>query len=313
MEIKEKESLINNIAKDTKETKNLHMPLPNLNEMDDEYSDPEMDDYEEAEQIFDFQSLIPSFPKGSDVSYKYALVEEKLIPKSASNFDIIQTELTEMHREVAVKYIMQLHYHFKITNDAFYASITYLDICLSKIKIPKKQIQLYAAVCYWTSTKLEARFMEPTVEEINKITGCAFTQEEFDRTEINIVRALNCKLSYPTSKFFMRFYLAIGNANQDAILIAGNVTQLALIKFDFFETKPSVVASASVVLTLESLCNHSAAKKVINVMSRDDIRDIVICMNKLQRYIMQIQRSTRPYEFLDKMKLPINCGSFLES
>ncbi|KAH0788634.1 Cyclin, N-terminal domain containing protein [Histomonas meleagridis] len=312
METQNQSYFSNRIEKDIKNREALHLPLPDFNDMDDEYSDPDLDEYDfEEEQITDFQSLLPGFPKNSDISYKYALEEEKTIPKSSINFDRIQTELTEKHREVAVKCIMQLHFYFRLTNDAYYNSVTYLDICLSNTQIPEAKIQLYAIVCYWIATKVETNFMEPTVEDINKITGHAFTQEEFDCTEIRIVMSLNCKLYYPTSKFFMRFYLTIGSADQEAISIAGGLTEFAMLKIDFFDYKPSVIASAAIVLALESLGKPRDARRVMRIMNHEDIKNIVITMNKFQKYVMARQKSSSSNDIFVNMKLPIKCYSFL--
>lgn len=279
---------------------------------DDEYSDPEIEnEYEEEadeEEGGAIEMLLNDFPAGSDIVYYCALQEEKEIPRSTNDFEMKQTDVTPRIREKAVKWILELNAYFKLTNDAKYNAVTYLDIVLSNRWVQKKELQLYTAVCYWLAAKVDTR-AQPSVERINEATGEKFTQEEFNATEGIILDVISYQLSYPTSKLFMRFYLSIGNCTEYSILVANLFTEIGLLKFEFMDFKPSVVAAASVIFALIVEERDADAKRVLSIFSSDSYLNIEKCIEIIQEYLVPLQPQ---FPFLENVELPISFQSFFK-
>lgn len=280
-----------------------------VDDYESEYSDPDFEDEVEEEEEHDsFDELLHDFPAGSEYIYDCSLQEEVAIPRSTNDFYDCQTEITPKQRESAVKWILKLNFYFKLTSDSTYNAVTYLDIFLSNRKIQKKELQLYAVVCYWLAAKVDTR-AQPSIEKINEATGENFTQESFNSAEDIILDVLSYQLSYPTSKFFMRFYLSIGNSTDNTILIANLFTEIALLKFEFMDFKPSIIAAASVVFSLKIESRDEDAKRILSLIPCINYLSIQKCIELIQQHVISIKSQL---QFLDDIKFPIDYRSLFE-
>ncbi|EAX97481.1 Cyclin, N-terminal domain containing protein [Trichomonas vaginalis G3] len=251
---------------------------------DDEYSDPDIysdeseEDSNDLFQKLDQENLDKPLQLASSASaiFAQAYEDEQTIPISKQSILKIQTALTPKYREVTVRWLIQLNYHFKLTSDTLYSAVTYFDIYISLRNIELNELQLYAVVCYWISAKIDNR-CQPPIAEFNKITNENFTLEQFSRAEVNIVTALNFTLNFPTSKFFMRRFLLLTRNDSNLIEITNFFTEIALQKWEFIEIPPSLCAISAIACAASALGYSQDAKSVIHLARYNDYELLLNC------------------------------------
>ena len=266
----------------------LNYSSTNITE-DDEYSDPS-DIYSDSENLdeTDLDDLfakvdsenandILQVVKCANIIERKAIEEQELTPISKEAILSTQKEMTTKHREIVVRWLIQLNYHFKLTSDTLYNAVTFFDIYISKCQIKLQELQLYAAVCYWMSAKVDTR-CQPSVEEFNKISNESFTVEQFSKAEVDVFRALNYKMSYPTSKLFMRRLLLLTSKDQYVIEMTNFFTEIALQKWDYVGIPPYIIAVSAIFCSCASLENEEDAFVIMKACPSDEVDLLIECI-----------------------------------
>jgi cyclin B len=217
-------------------------------EEETEYSDPEMSDDSEDVQLDDSQQLTGM----TDLILLQALEEEKLQSVSCDQFQRIQTEFRPRHREIAVKWLLQLNSRFAFSRDTIYNAVIYFDNAAMQIAIPRGQIQCYAIACFCLSVKIDLR-TTPTIRQLVELTGEQFTAGLLAEKELEVLRALSFRLSYGTIVFHMRIYSQLIDRSSYLDRLAELLAELALMKFEFLDYRPSIVAVGVFVLSALAL------------------------------------------------------------
>jgi hypothetical protein len=220
-----------------------------------EYSDPDFTDSDECPEDI---SSIPT----EDLIFSRSLILENQIPRSSARILEIQSPFDATNRERAVHRIIELNYHFQLSSDALYNAVCYFDILLSTFPFKLDSYQLIAAVCYWLSSKVDTG-LKLTVDRINELIGTAFTSDSFKSMEITILNALGFQLSFPTAKMFMRRILTKSNATNDVFHVSNLLVEVALMKFQFVDVRPSIIAAAAIAVSWAGLRNLEAARMAI--------------------------------------------------
>lgn len=273
------------------------MQKPAIVVVSDEYSDPsdieydtlseeesEYYDEDEKEQELFVEIDLQHAGKLCEVSRLAGIIFKKAIDEeSACAVDkekILETQkfIKPKHRELVVRWIIQLNYHYKLTSDTLYNAITYLDIFLSKVPIPLEKLQLYAAVCYWISAKIDNR-CQPSVSEFSNVSNEKFTVAQFSAAEVQIISALNFVLSYPTSKLFMRRILYLTSNDQLIIEMTNFFTEIALQKWEFVGIPPYTCAISAVFCSCAILGKEEDAFNVVKAVK--DFELFVACSNEM--------------------------------
>ena len=285
-------------------------------ETESEYSDPEFEEYSEEEDDFsEEQTLDNTF-----LIISQARKDEVNIRTSCNLFEKTQTEVSTNNRESVVKWLIKLHYYFNLTNEVLFNSITYLDILMCTKNIPKAKLQLYASVCYWVSAKVDTR-AQPSIEKFNELTGEKFTIDLFASVEIELITALNFKLSYPTAKLFIRQPLNKYEANENIRNISRFISEISLFKFEFLDYRPSMIAASALILSFASMGQIETAKEILKqeLEFGSNINILKKCLHILKKHVAievesHLMTSTiQVKELLQMMNLNFDIEAFFQS
>lgn len=260
---------------------------------DSEYSDPELnysdDDINHNEEEEDELTSI-------ELMVNTARKEEMQVQISCNLFSAMQKEITPINRENVIKWLIKLNYYFRLTNDVLFNTVYYLDILLCSKMITKNDISAYAAVCYWISSKVDTR-AQPSIKEFNDASGFQFTRELFSKIEIEIITILRYKLHYPTTKFFMRqlqdeFY---SSEDENVIDFSRFLSEVSIIKFDFLNYKPSVIASSILIVASSSFGHFGNAVDVAvkEISFGTDIDIIKSCIELLKKHALLLMNDNK--------------------
>ena len=324
MQLKES-NRIYQIASNKRVFKSLSQPVHQvvLNEKnpipsDSEYSDPELvfssdDDNENQEEEDEITSI--------ELMVNTARKEEIDVHTSCNLFTEMQNEITPSNRESVVKWLIKLNYYFRLTNDVLFNTVTFIDILLCTKAIKKADMSVYAAVCYWISSKVDTR-AQPSVKEFNDASGFNFTQELFSKKEIEIISILDYKLHYPTTKFFMRqlqdeFY---SSEDENVIDFSRFLSEISIIKFEFLDYKPSTIAASILIIASSSFGHVGNAVDVAvkEISFGTDLSIIKECINLLMKYALLLMdenkesKSRGIKELFDKANMDIDFEEILQ-
>jgi len=228
-----------------------------------EYSDPDVTDSSDGE--------IPTCPVSERTEYlifSRSLEVEKRSPISKSAMREANPGITPEMREKAVKRLIQFNYHFRLSSDAFHNAVVYFDVVLSRAAIAPPDLELCAVCCYHVSAKVDTR-IRLTPDMFNAVLGSQFTTRDFVLMEQRIVTAVDCELSFPTPKMFLRRFSEAVAASAEVVEISNVLVEIAILMFGFVGTRPSVLAGAVLSVACASVGDFASARRVI-VEARGD-------------------------------------------
>jgi hypothetical protein len=257
-------------------------PIPLVVEVADdklEYSDPDID---EGDDVPVAQSASCSLLDPlSEAVFRTAVHEEESVTISCAQFLAVQTEIVPRHREVAVKWLIQLNYRFAFSSDAIYNAVVLFDLVSMRIPIQKPEIQVYATVCYCLAVKIDAR-TRPSIDELNSVTGQSLTNAQLFRKEIEIIRILGFKLSYATIRLYVRIFLDALKPGESVTALVNFLSEIALMKFQFLDFRHSTVALAAFVLGSSGIGFLDVAANAIRICHCENPTEFVRCVDLLR-------------------------------
>lgn len=243
----------------------------NVEDAEDEYSDP---DFEEDE--LDFPTTAPQIM--TDLILKEALSSERELDISWAKMLQNNPLLTAEIREKAIKRIIQFNYTFQLSSDAFHNAVMYFNIVLSHTHIENNEMELLASVCYQLASKVDTRFfLSPP--KFNAVLGTDFTQNDFKAMEMKVVITLGFKLSYPTSKLFMRGLIQSIDAQVEVIELTNVLVELAMMIPAFISIPPSIQAIAAVAISCAAVGSFDVAKEVTAQCAKTD--NLLLCIDTM--------------------------------
>ena len=289
------------------QTGSLHLDLSTIQQAqpdndEDEYSDPEFVDnssasYDSDDDDIDFEDMPEVDQRNLNKPEKLAKYAETIfsiaiqdIPTSSASseeFRKNQTEITPEMHETAVKWILRLQAQYQMSNDALYEAVTYLNTILSKSPVRKSQLQLITVTCIWMASKIEERTV-PKLEDLSTICSNQYGADDFVKCERKLLRILDFRLSFPTSKFFLRRLLDSIDAEAQIIEVADFFCDLSLMPLEFVDFPPNVIAFAAVCLGKLCLNEFCPTLRLMAYAHMSDLDDVKKCGNGMLQYAPKI-------------------------
>lgn len=201
-------------------------------------------------------SIMKRIPQLTMNIFVESIEEEKYRCVSTELIENVQTSFLPKYYRVIVRWLFDLSSRVKTTSDAIYNSIELFQRVICKQNIAKNELQLYMMVCFWISSKLDLRRHYVSFKDINELAATNYTIEQFTEKEFDIMRLLTFRISFPTTKFFMRIFLKMA----DADTALNEITNLLLTEFstryELIDFAPSHV-SFTILMYSSALLNKS--------------------------------------------------------
>ena len=210
----------------------------------EEYSDFEAD-YEEESQ----EDLCTIY----DNIIKNAVAEQCSLISSQKFLEIQADTITELNRKHEIEWILHTHQSYNMAADILYSSLMLFDIFLCSRPVSYDMLRKISCACLIIGCKIEERD-EKSRKLIIKMLDNHVVGETFQQLEIEILKTIDFKLSYPTSKLFLRRTLEMVHPDQKKHETAHFFLELSLQYIDFFDFLPSVIAASA--MSLAFLCEN---------------------------------------------------------
>lgn len=188
--------------------------------------------------------LVPTL--ANDIYMYIRHLEDKLALRE--DFLSNQIQLTPRMRSRIVDWIMSLSYKFELLSETLYLTIRLMDRFFEKEVVSKDKIQLCAGTAFFIACKYEEIY-PPQLKAFMDI--CASSKSELLKMEMSILRVLKFDLSYPLPLHFLRRFSKAAHATSEIHTMAKYIMELSLLEYACSHWKPSLLAAASLYLTLQ--------------------------------------------------------------
>lgn len=160
---------------------------------------------------------------------------------------VFQPEITSRMRAILIDWLALVCTKSKLSPDAFYLTVNILDRYLSLKKATKKNLQLIGAAALFIASKYEDIYHVP-VDDLVYLCDRAYSTEQIYRMEEKVLKALNYRISIPTTYKFLLRFLNAGHADNEIVYLSCYILELTMLKIDFVEYLPSELAAATVFI-----------------------------------------------------------------
>jgi len=170
----------------------------------------------------------------------------------------VQEHLLPHHRKIVTDWMLEVCEEQNCSPQVFLSSVQYLDRVLSQHPVKTGELQLLASACLLLSSKLH----DPhplSLYNLVVYTDCSISMPELQSMEMMVLEKLRWELASPTSGQFLSIILAnMENilSNQVLSLVqkhAGTFLALAATEYRFYNVKPSLLASVSIISAVGGL------------------------------------------------------------
>merc|ERR1712130_9838 len=176
----------------------------------------------------------------------------------------IQQKIVPSHRKIVTDWMLELCQESNLSSQVFLSSVHYMDTVLSEMSLHPSQLQLLASACLSLASKLS----DPRPLSLYKLviaTDCSCSLSELQDMEMLVLQKLHWELSSPSSLQFLSLLLSqldsLRMPTSKMIEIvekqAETYLMLAATEYKFYNVRPSIMASAAILTSVEQLMGKS--------------------------------------------------------
>jgi Cyclin, N-terminal domain/Cyclin, C-terminal domain len=160
-----------------------------------------------------------------------------------------QTELKPIMRSILVDWLVEVHKKFVLLPETLHLTVALIDRYLSVARVPRLRFQLLGITALFIASKYEEIY-PPEVKDCVYTTDRGVSRQDVLDMEMDILQALNFRISGPTAYPFLVRFLFITEATQTARFAANYYLERFLQEYDYINHRPSLIAAAAVCLAL---------------------------------------------------------------
>ncbi|XP_033951941.1 G2/mitotic-specific cyclin-B1-like [Pseudochaenichthys georgianus] len=161
-------------------------------------------------------------------------------------------EVTGNMRAILVDWLVQVSLKFRLLQETMYLTVGIIDRFLQDNPVPKKQLQLVGITAMFLASKYEEMY-PPEISDFAYITDKAYTTAEIRDMEMAILRVLKFQLGRPLPLQFLRRASKVYQVTAEQHTLAKYLLELTMVDYEMVHMPPSIVASASLALSLKVL------------------------------------------------------------
>ncbi|KAH0789907.1 Cyclin, N-terminal domain containing protein [Histomonas meleagridis] len=202
--------------------------------------------------------------------------EEQSMPLDISSFSRVQTEIQQNVRNIVVRWMINIHHHFKLSSQTLYNSVYYLDYILSHKNISKSDIQILGASCLWEAAKLEeVKILDYT--QIAEYCKNEYDVQDFENYERFILKQLLFRIQLPSPKEFLKRFLCGIDACKEIREVSFFLCESSLYDYQIRAFLPSKVAFTIVLVATYSLNMQVPLPTLMGYAHMPDFNGLIIC------------------------------------
>jgi len=161
-------------------------------------------------------------------------------------------------RGVLLDWLVEVHLQFKLLQETLYMTVAIIDrfLQIEGLTIKRNKLQLVGVSAMFIASKVEEMYA-PEINDFVYITDNAYSALEIRETELRILRAINFGLGRPLPLHFLRRNSKAGDVDVLQHTVAKYVLESSIVEYDFAQISPSMLAAASLFLSIRLLESNS--------------------------------------------------------
>jgi cyclin A len=219
----------------------------------------------------------------------YEYLRENEVRYHPKDYMMYQKDITPHMRAILVDWLIEVAEEYKLSSETLYLAVSYIDRYLSKKTVLRGKLQLVGVAAMLLASKYEEIYA-PSVDDFVYISDNTYTKEEVFCMESSLLDTLEFCLTGATTKNFLRRFLKAAGAGADVTvtMFANYLCELSLHDYSFVKYLPSVVAAASVVLSLHTLSKTPSWTSTLEYYTRlhfsdDSLRKCITDLLRLHK------------------------------
>lgn len=202
---------------------------------------------------------------------------ENAKPETGLHWVDHQPHLRPPMRNILLDWLVEVHNEFSLNIKTLFLSIAYLDrLLICKPGIFRHRFQLYGLTCLWVASKFEDLYSN-SIRDLVWICDDAYTRNDFEDAEKEILESLNWNLAQVTIRCFMDEYM---EAEDDATIsqedqnsyqeLARLLAELCLSDYVFLRMYvPSVIATSAIFIARHTILGGTMPNWLIEASGYD--------------------------------------------
>merc|ERR1712025_898 len=210
-------------------------------------------------------------------------------------------------RAVLVDWLVEVQIQFKLLQETLFLTVNTIDrfLAIEGKTIHRSKLQLVGVAAMFLVSKIEEVYA-PAISDFVYITDNAYTEAEIGQMELRIIRALEFDLCQPIALNFLRRYSKAGDVDVLQHSLAKYTLEVCLLDYNLVSTSGSLLAAASLCLSLLLLDPAQSFETVWNqtlsFYSGYTPEQVLEVVPKLATNMTKMHRSTKLQAVRNKYK-----------
>lgn len=222
-----------------------------------------------------------------------------------------QNDINEKMRAILIDWLVEVHLKFKLVPETLFLTINLIDRYLDKKVIMRNRLQLVGVTAMLIACKYEEIYA-PEVRDFVYITDKAYTKEEIFQMENDMLSTLEYNITVPSSFRYMEVFNRYLKLEENAIMFCRYLLELFLIEYKMIKYNPSLLAAATMYITLK-ITKKSEAEKVTQLTGYSDeilkecAKDICGILDNVEKNSLQaVRKKFSLPKFMEVAKIKFN-------
>jgi cyclin B len=161
-----------------------------------------------------------------------------------------QRDINEKMRAILIDWLIEVHLKFKLLPETLFLCVNLIDRYLERTQVERHRLQLVGVSAMLVACKYEEIY-SPEVRDFVYITDRAYTQDEILAMERSILAKLEYNITTPSPFRFLERFGNLAGLDDQSQLLSQYLCELALVEYKMLRYPPSLLAAASIYLTLK--------------------------------------------------------------
>ncbi len=222
-----------------------------------------------------------------------------------------QNDVNEKMRAILIDWLVEVHLKFKLVPETLFLTVNLIDRYLDRKVIMRNRLQLVGVTAMLIACKYEEIYA-PEVRDFVYITDKAYTKEEIFQMENDMLSTLEYNITVPSSFRYMEVFNRYLKLEENAIMFCRYLLELFLIEYKMIKYNPSLLAAATMYITLK-ITKKSEAEKVtsltgyIDEILKECAKDICGILDNVEKNSLQaVRKKFSLPKFMEVAKIKFN-------
>jgi hypothetical protein len=222
-----------------------------------------------------------------------------------------QTDINEKMRGILIDWLVEVHLKFKLLPETLFLTVNLIDRYLEQRHIMRNRLQLVGVTAMLIACKYEEIYA-PEVRDFVYITDKAYTKEEILQMENEMLATLQYNITVPSSFRYLELYNYFLKLDESSFMFSRYLLELYLVDYKMLKYNPTLLASASLYITLK-ITKKGEAEKICSLTEypeerlRDCAKDICLILDNVEKSNLQaVRKKFSLSKFLEVAKIKFN-------